>query len=259
MASYRAELKSGKKGSAAQHSRYDTRTGKKHVDKEDLLAFEYGNFPEWSPDHLTFWKQADKYERSNGAAYREWIISLPNELDADANVELGRKIVEAIVGSRPWQMAFHGPEGELTGIPNPHIHVMFSDRAPDGIARTPQRYFSRYNSKHPDLGGCRKLSGGQTRQQMREELVATRKKIADIQNEELAQAGLDARVDHRSLRDQGIERTPGVHLGAAKVKQMTREERETHLADRGMHCRTKNQRNSESSANHFSRRSPHAA
>lgn len=238
MASYRAELKSGKKGSAAQHSRYDTRTGKKYEEKEDLLAFEYGNFPEWSPDHLTFWKNADKYERSNAAAYREWIISLPNEFDVNANIRLGREMVAALVGDRPWQMALHGPEGELTGIPNPHIHVMFSDRAPDGIARTPQQYFSRYNSKHPERGGCRKLSGGQTRQQMREELIADRKTIADIQNQALTQAGLDIQVDHRSLRDQGIDRKPGVHLGPAKVKRMTREAREAYATDNGGRARS---------------------
>ena len=233
MASYRAELKSGKKGSAAQHSRYDTRTGKKYEDKQDLLAFEYRNFPEWSPDHLTFWQAADKYERSNAAAYREWIISLPNEFGVDANLQLGRKIAAAIVGARPSQIAFHGPESELTGIPNPHIHVMFSDRVPDGIERTPQQYFSRYNSKHPERGGCRKLSGGQTRKQMRKELIAARKKIADIQNEAFAQAGLDIRVDHRSLRDQGIDRKPGVHLGPAKVRRMTREAREACATDNG--------------------------
>lgn len=237
MASYRAELKSGKKGSAAQHSGYDTRTGKKYDGKDDLLAFECMNFPEWSPDHLTFWRMADKYERSNAAAYREWIISLPNEFDVDANIQLGRTIATAIVGERPCQIALHGPESELTGIPNPHIHVMFSDRAPDGIARTPKQYFSRYNSKHPERGGCRKLSGGRTREQMRTELTDARKKIADIQNEAFAQAGLDIRVDHRSLRDQGIDRKPGVHLGPAKVRRMTREARAAYATDDGRHVR----------------------
>jgi hypothetical protein len=36
-----------------------------------------------------------------------------------------------------------------------------------------------------------------------------------VQNQALERAGLDIRVDHRSLRDQGIEREPGQHRGPA--------------------------------------------
>lgn len=71
-----------------------------------------------------------------------------------------------------------------------------------------------------------------THQQVRQELVATREGIADLANEALAEAGLEVRVDHRSLRDQGIDRTPGVHLGPAKVKRMTGEGRHERAADK---------------------------
>ncbi|MBZ3929096.1 MobA/MobL family protein [Xanthomonas citri] len=226
MAIYRVEVKSGKKGTCVEHSRYDARSGKKYEDREDLLAFEFDNLPEWSQGKpQDFWKAADKYERSNAAAYREWIVVLPNELDEKKNLDLSRKIAKAIAGDRPWQLAMHRPEGKLSGEPNPHVHVMTSDRAPDGIPRPAEQYFCRYNPTHPEKGGCRKLSGGKTRQQMREDLIAVRKKIADLENEALAEAGVDARVDYRSLRDQGIDRHPGKHLGPARVKRITRGER----------------------------------
>src|SRR3546814_9778396 len=50
----------------------------------------------------------------------------------------------------------------LGGIPNPHIHLMYSDRVSDGIDRTPDRVFARFNPTHPAAGGCRKDSGGRT-------------------------------------------------------------------------------------------------
>jgi len=225
MAIYRVEVKSGKKGTCVEHSRYDARSGKKYEDREDLLAFEFDNFPEWSQGGPhDFWKAADKYERNNAAAYREWIVVLPSELDEGKNLNLSRKIAQTIAGDRPWQLAVHRPQEKLSGDPNPHVHVMTSDRASDGIPRPAEQYFSRYNPTHPEKGGCRKLSGGKTRQQMREDLIAVRKRIADLENEALAEAGLDVHVDHRSLRDQGIDRLPGKHLGPARVKRMTRGE-----------------------------------
>lgn len=226
MAIFRVEVKSGKKGACAEHSRYDARSGKKYEDRDDLLAYEFDNFPEWSHGRpYAFWKAADKYERKNAAAYREWIVVLPNELDEERNLNLSREIAQTIAGDRPWQLAMHRPDGKLSGEPNPHVHVMTSDRAPDGIPRPARQYFSRYNPTHPEKGGCRKLSGGKTRQQMREDLIAVRKRIADLENKALADAGLDVHVDHRSLQDQGIDRLPGKHLGPAKVKQITLGER----------------------------------
>lgn len=232
MANYRVEVKSGKKGTAAEHCRYDARVGK-HSEREDLLSFEFDNMPEFSQNHpLPFWKLADKHERKNAAAYREFIVSFPNELSIEENIALARKTAQVVAGNCPWQMALHGADTELSGIPNPHGHLMISDRAPDGLQRPPEQFFSRFNPKHPERGGCRKLSGGRTRQQMREQLIAIRQKIADLQNEALAEAGFDMRVDHRSLHERGIDRLPEKHLGPGKVRRMSREERKKYVESR---------------------------
>lgn len=71
-----------------------------------------------------------------------------------------------------------------------------------------------------------------THQQVCQELVVTRESIGDLANEALAEAWLEVRVDHRSLRDQGIDQTPGVHLGPARVKRITGKKREEHARTR---------------------------
>jgi hypothetical protein len=68
--------------------------------------------------------------------------------------------------------------------------------------------------------------------QVRDELIATRKMIADIQNEALAMHGHDARVDHRSHRERGIGSAPERHLGQERIRQMSAADKTKYLADR---------------------------
>jgi len=49
--------------------------------------------------------------------------------------------------------------------------------------------------------------------------------MADIINAKLEEKGYSARVDHRSLKEQGIERAPERHLGPGKVRNMSAEEK----------------------------------
>src|SRR5690349_4550359 len=141
MATYHFGINSGKKGSVLEHARYITREGKfsKH---EDLVYVEYGNLPEWAgEDPLEFWRATDKYERQNASVYREYEIALPAELDHEQLKELVRRLVERMVGLKPYLFAIHEPVAALGQVSNPHVHLMFSDRLPDGIARTPQQTF----------------------------------------------------------------------------------------------------------------------
>lgn len=84
----------------------------------------------------------------------------------------------------------------------------------------------------PELGGCKKDSGGLHRGKMKEALVATRQCWADIQNKHLQNHGHDSRVDHRSLREQGVDRQPERHLGPARVKLMSEQDKFNHIASR---------------------------
>ncbi len=109
----------------------------------------------------------------------------------------------------------------LEGGEQPHAHIMYSERKMDGIERDPAELFKRYNAKNPQKGGAQKASGGKARGERKDELLLTRQRWADIQNSHLERHGHAARVDHRSLKEQGIERDPEKHLGGAGVRSMT--------------------------------------
>lgn len=233
MASFHHRIKSGKKGSAYAHAAYIARNGKYSNRGEDLVHTGFGNMPDWAESNPSlFWKMADRYERSNGAAYREHEVALPNELNEDQLILLTKKIVSELIGNKPYQYAIHAPDGSLGAIPNPHVHLMYSDRMPDGIRREPEKIFSRFNAKQPENGGCRKDSGGLSRHELRENVIATRKTIADLQNQTLKEHGHEARVDHRSLREQGKQHRPERHMGAARIRKLTTEEKAAFTADR---------------------------
>jgi hypothetical protein len=232
MASYHFEINSGKKGSALEHAKYITRQGK-YRDHEDLVAVEHGNLPTWAGDDpIQFWKMANKYERANGCVFREYQISLPNELNLEQWKELARRIVRRMVGAKTYHLAIHAPEAKLGGVPNPHAHLMFSERLPDGIERTPEKTFSRYDPLRPERGGCKKDSGGMGPLELRNDARMKRKVAADIQNEMLAENGFSARVDHRGYKERGVVGRPERHLGPARVKHMSEQEKADYLARR---------------------------
>ena len=230
MASYHVEIKSGRKGSGAEHARYITREGKFN-DRDDLALAGYGNMPDWAlNDPLAFWRAADKYERANGAVYREWVIALPNEFDQEQSKAFVVKVLDGLLGSKPYQYAVHRGKAKLGGVDNNHAHIVYSDRKSDGLARSPEQTFKRYNREHPELGGCKKDSGGRTSMELRDEVIAKRKLIADIQNQMLSEMGSAMRVDHRSYRERGIQRQPERHLGQARVRNMSEQERVDYVA-----------------------------
>ncbi len=233
MASFHHRIKSGKKGTARAHASYIERNGKFSNRGEDLVHTGYGNMPSWAENNpAQFWKMADKHERANGAVYREHEVALPNELNEEQLVELTGRIVSELIGNKPYQYAIHAPDGSLGSISNPHVHLMYSDRLPDGIEREPERMFSRFNPKEPERGGCKKDSGGLTRQELRENVINMRKTIADLQNQALAEYGHDMRVDHRSLREQGKQRKPERHMGAARIRSLSADEKAAFTAQR---------------------------
>lgn len=220
MASFHHSIKSGKKGSASRHARYIEREGA-HSNHTDLVHSGFGNMPDWTAgEPNAFWSMADRHERANGAAYREHEIALPNELTEPQLIDLVERLVLNLIGNKPYQYAIHAPEGKLGGIQNPHIHLMYSDRVPDGIERAPERTFARFNAKDPTLGGRRKDSGGKSPTDLRQEVTAARRTAAETQNQVLAEYGHTSRVDHRSLREQGVLRRAEHHLGQHFIEGM---------------------------------------
>ena len=230
MASFHFEIKSGRNG--YDHANYIARKGF-HAKREDLVAAGHGNLPSWAGDDPSnFWKAADKYERKNGAVYREATISLPVELSPEQNVALAADLVAKLAAGKPNQHAIHAPKSSIAGEENPHLHLMSSDRVDDGIERPADRSFRRPNAKDPGKGGRRKSSGGRNRLQMRDELIATRKLVADTINHHLAMNGHAVRVDHRAHRERGIRRPAERYLGPAKIRGMSPKEKAAYIAVR---------------------------
>ena len=224
MASYHLTAKIGAKGKATAHASYIAREGKySGRDRyEDLEATGCGNMPKWaehSPGY--FWSAADEFERANGSAYREIEVALPREFTEDQRRSLVEDFVCRELGDRHvYQWGIHNPKAALEKGEQPHAHIMYSERRLDGIERDPDQFFKRYNAKNPERGGAQKASGGKTRSEMKDELLVTRQRWAEVQNEHLARHGHDVRVDHRSLNEQGIDRAPEKHLGGAGVRAL---------------------------------------
>lgn len=227
MAIFHFSLKSGRKGSAANHANYIARNGKYSNDESnDLKATAHGNLPDWAEnDPVTFWRKADSYERANGAAYREYVVALPNELNLEQHRQVVQEFIEKEIGNKPYHYAIHDPQASIGGGQQPHAHVMYSDRLPDEFVRAPELHFKRYNSHDPELGGCKKDSGGKDRGSVREKLIEQRETWATILNTALEQSGHSDRVDHRSHRARGLVHAPEKHIGQYGVKKMSETEK----------------------------------
>lgn len=225
MATFHFQIKSGRKGSAKDHASYIARKGF-HGRRGDLVDTSHGNMPTWAiADPHAFWRAADKYERQNGAAYREAVIALPGELTAAQNAALVSDLIDVLADGKPYQSAVHAPASSLEGEKNPHLHLMFCDRVDDGIERPAERFFRRFNRQDPATGGRKKASGGLNRMELRDQVLAARETVGETINKHLERSGHDARVDHRSLREQGAKRRSEPRLGQARIRGMSEEQK----------------------------------
>ena len=238
MAIYHLNVKTGSRiggQSARAKSDYIGREGKYEKDGEELEYKESGNMPEWAEDDPRgYWAGADAHERANGRLYRQVEFALPRELNAAERVELATRFAEHLTAAErlPYTLAMHrgGQDGE-----NPHAHLMISERANDGIERSAEQWFKRYNAKEPEKGGARKS----TATKPRDWLEQTREDWADQANEALDRAGRPERITEASFETQYWEaaeagneremarlqnREPGVHIGPHNVARAMRGE-----------------------------------
>ena len=246
MASFHCSTKSGDKGKGGPHSDYINREGKyaaiendreKYKKYEDLVCKESGNMPEWARDNpKDFWEAADEFERSNGRAYTEIEIALPNELTQEQQKALVEEFAKQQFGNEnAYSYAIHDKPATLNPRKkNTHAHLMFSERKNDGIERDREQYFKRGNTKNPERGGAMK---DREKWHPKEKPLEIAKDWAEIQNKYLERYRHEVRVDHRSLEDQKISaiesgdiekaeklnRTPEPHLGPKVAGELVRE------------------------------------
>jgi hypothetical protein len=221
VAIYHLNYKSGSRAggqSGEAKLAYLTRSGKYEAGVDQVLYVEHAHYPTYASSAEEFWKGADEHERVNGRLFVEVEVALPRELDLEQQKELAREMAEwlsyktptreqdaASPGPLPYTIALHrGHKDE-----NPHAHILLNERPTDGVQRTMEATFKRVNAAHPERGGAPK-----SLTYHRPEVVKEIRQEWEIRaNAALERAGHEARIDHRSYKEQGVEQEPGVHLG----------------------------------------------
>lgn len=178
---------------------------------------------EWARDRSTLWNTAEKAEpRSNSRVAREYQVALPAELSPEQRVALARTFSREIADRYKVavDLAIHAPRPE--GDPrNFHAHLLATTRevTPEGMGPL----------TGVDMTGEARSERGLP--PSRQEFRTLRARWAELTNEALRDAHIDARVDHRSLKAQGIEREPRARLPWAAVAAERRGER-SEIAER---------------------------
>jgi ATP-dependent exoDNAse (exonuclease V) alpha subunit len=178
----------------------DERTGRLHdftrkrgVVHAEILAA--AGSPSWVLDRSELWNRVELTEkRKDSQLCREINVALPHELNKQQRLELIRDFVERTFVSAGMvaDLCLHAPN-KGDDPRNHHAHIMLTMRMVDGDGFGPKE--RNWNAV--------------------ELLEQWREKWADAANAALEKAGHDARIDHRSHADRGIDTFPGQHRGPA--------------------------------------------
>lgn len=163
--------------------------GIRKTSNETVEHIEPGRcMPAFVKDPIEFWQAADTYERANAKAYIEYEIALPNEFTPDQRKMLVETFFDKHIVPQqyPHSYALHNVKSRLSGEEQPHCHLMFSLKADDGIERTAEQYFKRYNAKDPSKGGAKKIQLQENHEDYSAFLIYIRKKWENHLNDALA-------------------------------------------------------------------------
>jgi len=192
---------------------YTRKGGVEHA--EILLPSREGAGPaHWAQDRQALWNAAESVERRKDARVaREYEVALPHELDPAQRLALVRDFARELATRYEVAVDFaiHRPHREGDDR-NHHAHILTTTRVVEADslgAKTPVELGDRDRAK---LG----LGSGA------EEVTALRGRWAELTNAALERAQSSARVDHRSLEDQGVDRTPTSHLGPVVTERLRR-------------------------------------
>ena len=212
MAIYRLEAKvisRGKQGySAVAASAY--RTGTKLKDERSGRTHDYSRRTKgvvdttilspndtlaWTRNSAELWNRVEASEkRVDAQLAREFILAVPRELTSQEQFDaaIGWAQRELVAPGMVVEVSLHQPRDGK----NPHIHILCTMRKLEGEGFSPLKA-REWNSKA--------------------QLHRWRETWCDAENAALEKAGRPERVDHRSLKDQGIDRIPQPKLGQEAV------------------------------------------
>ncbi|WP_299143041.1 MobQ family relaxase [uncultured Vibrio sp.] len=174
------------------------------------------NAPTWASDSAKLWNEVERIEkRKDAQVFREVVVALPRELDREKQQHLVTEYTKRnfVDEGMCATVAIHE-----TVHQNPHAHIMLTTRtiSKDGFGKK-QRDWNQKNR-----------------------LESWRSDWSQSVNQALQRDGLAVRVDHRSLEQQGISRSPQIHMGKAATA-MERKGIETERGDRNREITESNQ------------------
>jgi ATP-dependent exoDNAse (exonuclease V) alpha subunit len=193
---------------------FDYRSRSQEVVYREILSPEdapaWLQAPESREKRQQLWNEVERVEkRKDSQLAREFVISLPVELDRDAQVEGARRWCKEELVSQGFvaDLAVHrSKDGK-----NPHAHVLCTLRpmGEDGFGLKPSTD-GKFNGR------------GSVGKGAKSDLDSWRESWAEAENRALESAGSAARVDHRSLADQGIDRRPEPKIGVSAMNMQRR-------------------------------------
>ena len=191
---------------------------------EIFLPGQFDGMPvSWARSRQKLWNTAEHAEkRHNARVAREYQINLPAELNAGQRIALARAFSRHLAERYKVAVDLSVHEPRPGGDPrNFHAHLLTTTRevTPAGLgAKTglDLQPLERRRRELPDH---------------RQEYLNLRERWATLVNEGLREANVAARVDHRSLAAQGIDREPLPRIPLMQLKMEQRGVR-SELAER---------------------------
>lgn len=156
--------------------------------------------PAWVHDPGQLWNAVEAGEkRVDAQLAREFILAVPPELPPEIQFQTAvdwaqTNLVDS--GMIAEASLHHARTGK-----NPHVHILCTMRKLDG-----DKFSSKKATEWNDVGL----------------LVKQRESWASAVNDALEKAGREERVDHRSLKDRGIDRAPEPKIGVAATAMRKR-------------------------------------
>ena len=189
---------------------------------EDLVHSEITlppNAPKEYADRATLWNAVELSEKGQKSQLARMLkASLPNEWSYELAEEVVRDYVQRNFVDKGMcaDWAIHDSENDK-GQRNLHIHVMLTLR--------PLTEKGEWGAKQKKVSGQQKVDKRNRKQwkchtventdwNSRENAKMWRKDLADTINATNEQLGIALHWEHRSFKEQGIDREPTIHIGA---------------------------------------------
>lgn len=182
------------------------------------------NAPKEYQDRATLWNEVEQAEKGSRAQLaREYEVALPVELSREEQIQLVRDFAKEnfVDNGMCVDFSIHDKEDG-----NPHAHIMLTTRPieKDGtwgakatneyvLDKNGERILQKIDKQNRKI--YKRVKIETTDWNTKEFLQRSRESWAEKVNQELEKKSLPQRIDHRSFKEQGIEKIPTQHIGVS--------------------------------------------